>query len=450
MDNPKKPDNNSASPDPEKPTESRNHSESEVEDQAEQDSPETSRNEAEDSGEPVNESGERRVDESPDKNPDSTEDRDDSATDLAEDSADDSVKSEKTIENSTEPYEDPYDPDGIYTDYNEFAADDEYAPEAEQMPERPDDPHYRSPGDEDRAHEETQPDPDKDDGDQEPGEAKTGTSGKKREKKAKEEEEEDDEFLDENEKELGGRMSFLDHLDELRKRIFHALTSVIVTFVAAWIFREPIFRFLSAPIKEVVDQLVVLRPTEPFTVYLKVSFAAAIFFAIPYIMLQVWLFIAPGLYRKEKIYALPFLFASSVLFILGGMFAYYIILPPALNFLLNDFGSEFQAVISAIEYYDFELIIIIGMGAIFQLPVVVAFLSMFGMVSPGFMWRNFKYAFLLITIIAAVVSPTTDPMNLFLWSGPMVILYTFSIGISWIFKRRRDKKKKLEEDRWSS
>ena len=105
-------------------------------------------------------------------------------------------------------------------------------------------------------------------------------------------------------------MSFLDHLDELRKRIFHALISVIVTFVGAWIFREQIFGFLSAPIKEVVDQLVVLRPTEPFTVYLKVSFAAAIFFAIPYIMFQVWLFIAPGLYRKEKIYALPFLFSS--------------------------------------------------------------------------------------------------------------------------------------------
>ena len=347
MDNPKKLDNNSASPDPEKPTESGNRSKSEVEDQAEQDSPETSPNEAGDSGEPANESGERRVNKSSDKNPDTTEDRDDSATEPAEGASDDIGEPGKTIENSTEPYEDPYDPDGIYTDYNEFAADDEYAPEAEQMPERPDDPHYRSPGDEDRAEEETTSDSDDDGSDQKSGPSETGKPAENKKKDAKEED--DDDFFDEEDRELGGRMSFLDHLDELRKRIFHALISVIVTFVAAWIFREQIFSFLSAPIKEVVDQLVVLRPTEPFTVYLKVSFAAAIFFAIPYIMLQVWLFIAPGLYRKEKIYALPFLFSSSVLFVLGGMFAYYIILPPALNFLLNDFGSEFQAVISAVE-----------------------------------------------------------------------------------------------------
>ena len=336
------------------------------------------------------------------------------------------------------PYNDPYDPDNIYGEYNDFYDEQEYAPEAEKMPEPPDDPHHGGEADTaDRAGEE----------------AVAAVPAKKSEKdttdkKKKSPSKEEDDDLEEDQ-ELGGRMSFLDHLDELRKRIFHALISVIVTFVGAWIFREQIFGFLSAPIKEVVDQLVVLRPTEPFTVYLKVSFAAAIFFAIPYIMFQVWLFIAPGLYRKEKIYALPFLFASSVLFVLGGMFAYYIILPPALNFLLNEFGSEFKAMISAVEYYDFELIIIIGMGAIFQLPVVVAFLSMFGLVSPGFMWRNFKYAFLLITIIAAVVSPTTDPMNLFLWSGPMVVLYTFSIGISWIFKRRRDTKKKTENERWS-
>lgn len=348
-----------------------------------------------------------------------------------------------TIKDSPEPYRDPSDPDGIYSDYNEYAADDEYAPVADRMPERPDDPHYQDPLDsEDRAKEESS-------GKSADKKRPAGDKKASPKKKKDEPEEDDDDFLDERERELGGRMSFLDHLDELRKRIFHALISIIITFVAAWIFREQIFKFLSAPIMDVVDQLVVLRPTEPFTVYLKVSFAAAIFFAIPYIMFQVWLFIAPGLYRKEKVYALPFLFSSSLLFILGGLFAYYIILPPALNFLLNTFGGEFKAVISAVEYYDFELIIIVGMGAIFQLPVLVAFLSMFGLVSPGFLWRNFRYAFLLIVIIAAVVSPTTDPMNLFLWSGPMVILYTFSIGISWVFKRRRDKKQKTEDERWS-
>ena len=359
---------------------------------------------------------------------------------LQDTEAADNGETEEVSEIIPGPYHDPYDPDNIYGDYNEFYNEGEYAPEAERMPERPDDPHFQDESaTRDRAGEEAAVIA------AAAKSAKDSTDKKTSKTPPVEDDEEDDE-----EKELGGRMSFLDHLDELRKRIFHAMISIIVTFVGAWVFREQIFGFLSAPILRVVDQLVVLKPTEPFTVYLKVSFAAAIFFAIPYIMFQVWLFIAPGLYRKEKIYSLPFLFASSILFILGGMFAYYIILPPALNFLLNDFGSEFKAVISAVEFYDFELIIIVGMGAIFQLPVVVAFLSMFGLVSPGFMWRNFRYAFLLITIIAAVVSPTTDPMNLFLWSGPMVILYTFSIGISWIFKRRRDTKKKTEDERWSS
>jgi sec-independent protein translocase protein TatC len=246
----------------------------------------------------------------------------------------------------------------------------------------------------------------------------------------------DDEPVEE--KELGGRMTFLEHLEELRKRILYSVISILITFVAGWTFREEIYRFLSAPIKTVVDRLVVITPTEPFTIYLKVSFVAAIFLAAPVILAQVWMFIAPGLYRREKKFAFPFLFSSTILFLLGGAFAYYVVLPPALNFLLKEFGREFQPMITAMEFFDFALLIIVGMGAIFQLPVLVAFLSIFGLVTPGFLWRNFRYAFLLITIIAALVSPTTDPFNLFLWSGPMVVLYTVSIGISWIFKRRRD------------
>ncbi|MEJ2081632.1 MAG: twin-arginine translocase subunit TatC [Acidobacteriota bacterium] len=177
-------------------------------------------------------------------------------------------------------------------------------------------------------------------------------------------------------------MTFLEHLDELRRRILYSIVAVAGTFVVAWVFHTAIFRFLEAPILGVVDKLVVIKPTDPFTIYLKVSFTAAIFLAIPFILFQIWLFVAPGLYRKEKRYVLPFLLSSTVLFVLGGMFAYYIVLPPALDFLLNQFG-----------------------------------------------------------IVAAVVSPTTDPFNLFLWSGPMVILYVVSIAVSWIFKRRRDQRK---------
>ncbi|MFQ5739136.1 MAG: twin-arginine translocase subunit TatC [Acidobacteriota bacterium] len=237
--------------------------------------------------------------------------------------------------------------------------------------------------------------------------------------------------------ELGGKMTFLQHLDELRRRILYSIIALAVTFGASFFFHEQIFEFLSAPIHSAVGELVVIKPTEPFTIYLKVSFVAAVFLAIPVILFQTWQFVAPGLYRKEKTYVVPFLFSSTLLFVLGGGFAYYVVLPPALDFLLNVFGSKFKPMITAVEYFNFEMVILLGMGAIFQLPVLVAFLSIFGLVTPGFLWRNFRYAFLLIVIVAAVVSPTTDPLNLLLWSGPMVILYFASIGVSWIFQRRR-------------
>ena len=242
---------------------------------------------------------------------------------------------------------------------------------------------------------------------------------------------------------LGSTMTFLEHLDELRKRILHSAASVAIAFCICWAFSEEIFRFLAVPIADVVggmDQLIFIRPTEPFSIWIKVSFVAAIFLSIPYILLQVWFFIAPGLYRNEKSYAIPFLLSSTVLFLLGGGFAYYVILPTALDFLINQYGAPFRAMVSAIEYFNFEVVILVGMGLVFQLPVLVAFLSLFGLVTPGFLWKNFRYAFLLILIVAAVVSPTADALNLFLWSGPMVVLYAISIGISWVFKRRREKK----------
>ena len=244
------------------------------------------------------------------------------------------------------------------------------------------------------------------------------------------------------EQQLGAKMTFLEHLEELRKRILHGLVFVVLAFCVCWIFREEIFSFLAEPIADIVggkEKLIFIKPTEPFSIWLKVSFAAAIFLSSPCILLQVWLFIAPGLYRKEKSYAFPFLFSSTVLFLLGGAFAYYVILPTALNFLINQFGAPFTAMVSAIEYFNFEVLILVGMGAVFQLPVLVAFLSLFGLITPGFLWRNFRYAFLLIIVVSAIVSPTVDILSLFLWSGPMVVLYLLSIGISWVFKRRRDK-----------
>lgn len=243
------------------------------------------------------------------------------------------------------------------------------------------------------------------------------------------------------EAQLGGRMTFLEHLDELRRRILHGALALVIAFPVCWIFREQIYGFIAQPIHEVMgDDLYITKPTEAFTIYLKVSFIGAIFLAIPYILLQTWLFIAPGLYRKEKAWALPFLLSSTMLFLIGGAFGYWMILPPALRFLLVDLGARFNKIITAVHFFDFALVIIVGMGVIFQMPILVAFLSLFDLVTPGFMWRNFRYAFLLMLIVAAVVSPTTDVVNLFLWCGPMVALYVASIGVSWIFQRRRQRR----------
>ena len=244
--------------------------------------------------------------------------------------------------------------------------------------------------------------------------------------------------LDDRETELGAKMTFLEHLDEFRKRLIYSLIAVAAAFAVAWFFREEVFTFLSVPIRNVVPKLVVIKPTEPISIFLKVSFLAAVFLSSPFILLQLWLFIAPGLYRRERRYVFPFLFSSTTLFVLGGMLGYYTILPTALRYLLQDLGSIFDHMISAVEFFNFELIILVGMGAIFQLPVISAFLSLFGLLTPSFLWKNFRYAFLLIVVVSAVVSPTPDAFNLLLWCAPTVLLYLVSIAVSWLFTRSRE------------
>ena len=233
-------------------------------------------------------------------------------------------------------------------------------------------------------------------------------------------------------------MTFLEHLDELRKRIVYSLLAVVVAAIGSWFYREAIFEFLALPIRQVVGDLFITKVTDSITIYLKVAFVTGIFVSAPVVLTQVWLFIAPGLYRREKVYVIPFLVSSTVLFLLGGVFAYFIILPTALRFLITEMGEQFEPIITAVDYFSFEIIILLGMGLIFQLPVLVAFLSIFGMVTPGFLWRNFRYAFFLIVVLAAIISPTPDALNLALWCGPMVLLYVVSIGVSWIFSRPRE------------
>jgi sec-independent protein translocase protein TatC len=232
-------------------------------------------------------------------------------------------------------------------------------------------------------------------------------------------------------------MSFLEHLEELRKRIIYSLIAVTVGFFACWNYHEFIFRFVQRPVMDALqrngmaEKLVYLNPTEPFNLYLKVAFLAGLFVTSPFVLYQVWLFISPGLYRNEKRYVLPFMFSTVFLFLGGGLFAYKMVYPAALNFLI-DYGKQFQPMITIGEYTDLFLTIMLGMGLIFEMPILVFFLSMMGIVSPRWMWRNVRYSILVIFIVAAILTPTTDILNMCLFAAPMVALYILSIGVAWM------------------
>ena len=242
--------------------------------------------------------------------------------------------------------------------------------------------------------------------------------------------------------EESGKMSFLEHLDELRKRLLHVVTFIGVGFIACWIFSKRIYEFISIPIIKSLpagSKLAYTNVTEPFTVYMKVAFIAGIFLTIPLTLYEVWKFIAPGLYRKEKKYVVPFLVSSIFLFLLGGAFCYYIVLPQAYAFLIT-LGGNFMPVIKIDEYLDLTNMMLLGFGLIFEMPVIVAFLALFGLVSAQFLWSKFKYSVIIIVALAAIISPTGDAFNLMIWSAPMIVLYFVSIGVAALFGWRRKKK----------
>jgi len=236
-----------------------------------------------------------------------------------------------------------------------------------------------------------------------------------------------------------GKMSFLEHLDELRQRLLRIIIYVGVGFLSSFYFAQNIYNFMSQPVMAVLppgQKLVFTSLPDPFRLYMKVAILAGIFLTSPFILYEVWKFISPGLYRKEKKFAIPFLVASVILFVGGGAFAFYIVLPRAYGFLVK-WGDPFQPMITVNEYLDLTNTIILGFGLIFEMPVVVAFLSIFGLVSAKFLWRKFKYAVLLIFIAAAVLSPTPDALTQCIYAGPMVVLYLISICVAYLFGRRR-------------
>ncbi|HKU27238.1 MAG TPA: twin-arginine translocase subunit TatC [Candidatus Sulfotelmatobacter sp.] len=241
----------------------------------------------------------------------------------------------------------------------------------------------------------------------------------------------------EDEKESMPTMGFLDHLEELRRRIVYSIAAVAVGFFACWWKVEKIYDIMQRPIMDALkangmsEKLVYLNPTEPFNLYLKIAALAGLFLTSPFVLYQVWMFISPGLYRKEKKYVVPFMVSTITLFVCGGVFGYKIVYPAALNFLIN-FGKQFQPMITIGEYTQLFLSIILGMGLIFEMPILVFFLSLMGIISAGFMLKNFRYSILVIFIVAAIVTPTTDILNMCIFAAPMIALYAVSIGVAWL------------------
>src|SRR6204780_2929392 len=232
-------------------------------------------------------------------------------------------------------------------------------------------------------------------------------------------------------------MGFLDHLEELRKRIVYSLIAIVICFFACWGYAERIYAVMQRPIMDALARnhlsakLVYVNPTEPFNLYLKVGLMAGLFVASPFVLYQIWCFISPGLYRNEKRYVFPFMASTIALFLAGGYFGYKIVLPQALVFLIG-YGKDFQPMITLSEYSSLFLTLIVGMGVIFEMPILVFFLALMGIVSAGWMWHNIRYSVLGIFVVAAIVSPTPDILNMCIFAAPMVALYILSIAIAWM------------------
>ena len=235
------------------------------------------------------------------------------------------------------------------------------------------------------------------------------------------------------------RMGLLEHLEELRDRLIRVAVAFLVTFLACWSFRERIYEFLAEPIHRHLPEgkkLVFLGVTDPFLLYFKVAALAGIFLASPYILYQLWAFVAPGLYKRERYLAGPFIFFGSVLFLTGGAFAYYIAFPFAVDFLL-EMGAQFEASIEVNRYLSFLMTIVLGLGLMFELPTLIFFFARLGLVTPAFLMRHFRWAVLIIFIVAAVITPTPDVVNLCIFALPTIFLYLLGVGVAALFQQRR-------------
>lgn len=246
----------------------------------------------------------------------------------------------------------------------------------------------------------------------------------------------------------GKQMAFFEHLEELRRRLLRSVAALLVGSGICFYFADNLYALLARPLTHALDQLgvsdklVYTNPIDPFNLYIKLALFGGVSLASPYILWQLWLFVSPGLYRHEKRYVWPFVGLATALFAAGGYFAYAVALPAALKFLVG-YGNRFTPMVTIHEYWDLAISIIVAVGLVFELPVVILLLSIFGIVTPRFLWRQLRYAVLVTAVVAAAIVPTSDMVSIFIVWIPLVGLYVLSIGLSWLVQitRRRAAKR---------
>ena len=236
------------------------------------------------------------------------------------------------------------------------------------------------------------------------------------------------------------KQPFLSHLEELRKRLVVCAIGVGAGFVIAYIFAERLFQLLVAPLKAVMpegDQLIFTNLPEMFFAYIKVAFIAGIMAASPLIFYQLWMFIAPGLYRKEKKMAIPFVISSTILFVGGALFGYFVVFPFGFKFFIGFSNEYVKALPSVKQYFSFSMKLLLAFGAVFELPVIIFFLSKMGIVTPQFLRQKRKYAILLTFALAAILTPP-DVITQCMMAGPLIVLYEIGILVSRIAQKKKE------------
>jgi sec-independent protein translocase protein TatC len=242
------------------------------------------------------------------------------------------------------------------------------------------------------------------------------------------------------------KMSLTDHLMELRKRLVRSVIILLVGFGVCYYYKDYVFEIITRPLVNALPKnsyLIYTGLTEAFFVYMKLAFFASLIITSPFIVYQIWKFISPALHSKEKKYVIPFVFFSSLLFVSGVLFGYYIALPPAFEFFVSFNNQYLQAMISFSNYISLFVTFLLGFGLSFELPVFIFFLAKFGIVNVQMLSKNRKYAILLIFIVAAILTPSPDALSQILMAIPLMFLYEVSIFVAkFAVKKKTDSETK--------